>query len=302
MQPPTHAARPPPATPAGLDGYSTREVADATGLSADRVRHLARRGLLKPSRGGKGDWRFSFQDMALLRTTQRLLANDVPPREAFAALADLRESLARDGAGKALCALNLTAAGKSVAVRESDGLWDARTGQGQLPFTAPRATGKVYALGQRGAPKGARASHVADAGAGADELDSDDWYNLGLEFEETAPRRAPHAYRRAISLNPANADAHVNLGRLFQVQGDLKRAKRHYQMALHCVPKHQLALYNLGTVFDELDEADSALAYYVQAPDVPDAHYNSARICEMRGDEVACRRHMRRYRGMVEAE
>ena len=286
----------------GADGYSTREVAAATGVSPDRVRRLARRGLLNPSRRGNGDLRFSFQDMALLRTTQRLIEDDVPPRKAFAALADLCESLARDGGDKALCSLSLTAAGDSVVVRESDALWDARTGQGQLRFAPPSPAGKVCALGQRGGPRGARASHVADAGADADEFDSDDWYNLGLEFEETAPSKAPHAYRRAISLNPTNADAHVNLGRLFQMDGDLKRAKRHYQMALHCAPNHQLALYNLGTVFDELDEADSALTYYGQAPDVPDAHYNSARICEMRGDEVAFHRHMRRYRGMVESE
>ena len=284
----------------GAGGYGVREVADATGIPASRVRGLVRRGLLSPTRGPHGGWRFSFQDMALLKTTQRLLDAQVPPRKAYAALAELGAALARDGNGAALCGLSLTAAGDAVVVREGGGLWDARTGQGQLPFNAERRAGTVYTLGQRSAPIGARASHVADANA--EELDSDDWYNLGLELEETAPRKAPHAYTQAIALNPENSDAHVNLGRLWQVQGDLKRAKRHYQMALRGAPNHQLALYNLGTIFDELDEPDQALAYYRQAPDVPDAHYNSARIFEMRGDEVGSRRHMRRYRGLVEAE
>ena len=297
--PPPQAA-PAPERRAATDGYGIREVTDATGLPASRVRGLMRRGLLSPVRGPRGDWRFSFQDMALLKTTQRLLDAQVPLRKACAALAELRAALAEAGDGEALCGLSLTAAGDAVVVREGDGLWDARTGQGQLPFNVERRAGTVYTLGQRSAPIGARASHVADANA--DELDSDDWYNLGLEFEETAPRKAPHAYGQAIALNPGNADAHVNLGRLWQVQGDLKRAKRHYQMALRGAPNHQLALYNLGTVFDEIDEPDQALDYYRQAPDVPDAHYNSARIFEMRGDEVACRRHMRRYRGLVEAE
>lgn len=297
---PQREAAPAPERRAATDGYGIREVTDATGMPASRVRGLMRRGLLSPARGPHGDWRFSFQDMALLKTTQRLLDAHVPLRKACAALAELRAALAEGGAGEALCGLSLTAAGDAVVVREGDGLWDARTGQGQLPFNVERRAGTVYTLGQRSAPIGARASHVADANA--EELDSDDWYNLGLEFEETAPRKAPHAYGQAIALNPGNADAHVNLGRLWQVQGDLKRAKRHYQMALRGAPNHQLALYNLGTVFDEIDEPDQALVYYRQAPDVPDAHYNSARIFEMRGDEVACRRHMRRYRGLVEAE
>ena len=49
-------------------------------------------------------------------------------------------------------------------------------------------------------------------------LDSDDWYNLGLELEELDPVNAPEAYDRSIGMNPKNADAHVNLGRLFQLR------------------------------------------------------------------------------------
>jgi tetratricopeptide (TPR) repeat protein len=110
------------------------------------------------------------------------------------------------------------------------------------------------------------------------------------------------AYGRAIELNPRNADAFVNLGRLLQLQGDLKRAKRHYERALELVPNHQLALYNLGTVFDELSELETASDYYLRAPDVPDAHFNLARIFELLGDELAARRHMRSYRDMVDGD
>ena len=115
------------------------------------------------------------------------------------------------------------------------------------------------------------------------ELDSDDWYNLGLDLEDADPERAPEAYLRAVALDPNNADAHVNLGRLYQLKGHLKPARRCYRKALECVPDHQLALYNLGTLFDELDELDTAAEYYRQALRIPDAHYNLARICEIRG-------------------
>jgi tetratricopeptide (TPR) repeat protein len=84
------------------------------------------------------------------------------------------------------------------------------------------------------------------------------------------------------------------------MKGHLKPARRYYRKALECVPDHQLALYNLGTLFDELEELDTAAEYYRQALRIPDAHYNLARICEMRGDELAALRHLRRYQQLLE--
>ena len=272
------------------DGYSTRDAAELVGLKAHTIRHYVSRGLLAPARGRRGEYRFSFRDLVLLKTAKGLIDADVSSRRTLAALAKLKETVgALDG--KELTSMRIFAEGDSVVVRADDGLWDVETGQGRFAFANPDA-GKVRKLD--------------DAGRGESDstarFDSDDWYNLGLDLEEAEPARAPAAYRRAIALNPDNADAHVNLGRLFQVRGDLKRAKRHYQRALRAVPAHQLAFYNLGTVFDELDELDTALDYYCQAPNVPDAHYNQARIFEMRGDQLAFARHMREYKVLIRNE
>ena len=49
-------------------------------------------------------------------------------------------------------------------------------------------------------------------------------------------------------------------------------------------------------------EVDSAAEYYRQAPAVPDAHFNLARISELKGDEVSALRHMREYRQLLEME
>jgi len=273
-------------------GYRTREVAALIGLKPDLIRRVVRRGLLDPTRGSSGEFRFSFQDMVLLRTAKGLLDADVSPRRTFSALAKLRDQLDADGRRKPLSAMRIFADGNNVMVREADSVWDAETGQGRFAFTVEHLAGEVRTIAKR---------NLAVA-RDSDELDSDDWYNLGLDLEETSPDKAPEAYTRSIKLNPANADAHVNLGRLYQVHGDLRRAKRHYQLALEAVSEHQLALYNLGTVFDELDELDTAVGYYRRAPHIPDAHYNLARIFEVRGDELAFRRHMRRYRSLVEAD
>ena len=56
----------------------------------------------------------------------------------------------------------------------------------------------------------------------------------------------------------------------------------------------------MGTVFDELDEIETAKDFYVKAVQVPDAHYNLARIFEMSGDQLASLRHLKRYRQLLD--
>ncbi|MEJ2090542.1 MAG: tetratricopeptide repeat protein [Gammaproteobacteria bacterium] len=165
-----------------------------------------------------------------------------------------------------------------MVVREDNQLWDAESGQAQLDFSVAELADNVASLANRNLI-------IAKEG---DAFDSDEWYNLGLDLEEVDPDRAPEAYRRAIEMNPDNADAHVNLGRLMQLKGNLKLAKRHYEKALHAVANHQLAFYNLGTVFDELDEVDKAA--------------DLARIYEIQGDELSAQRHLRSYRTLLDSE
>ena len=273
------------------DGYSTREVAELIGFSRDQVRRFARRGIVRPSRGVRAEYRFSFQDMALMRSAKRLVDAKVPVRRVFAALDRLQR---RENAPPSLSTVRIAVEGGTVVVRDARTVWEALSGQCRLPLAgeegARPSTAKLREEANAGAER--RAATVVEINT----LSSDDWYNLGLDMEEVDPRRAPEAYRRSIALDPANADAHVNLGRLYQISGDLKRAKRHYRQALESAPEHELACYNMGTVFDELEESDLALDYYRRAASIPDAHYNLARIFGLRGDELSSLRHLKRYR------
>ncbi|MCZ6890188.1 MAG: tetratricopeptide repeat protein [Gammaproteobacteria bacterium] len=268
-------------------GYTTGEVADLIGLKAESVRHYVRRGLVAPERGDRDEYRFSFQDVVLLRTAKGLLDARVSVRRTFAVLLKLQHELDQV---QSLTSVRIFADGNNVVVRDEQAVWNVETGQGHFDFAVRELAGDVASLAER---------NLIEAQQ-LDEFDSDDWYNLGLDLEEVDPDKAPDAYNRAIALNPRNADAHVNVGRLCQLKGDLRRAKRHYQLALAAVPTHQLAHYNMGTVFDELDEMETALEYSGRAPTVPDAHYNLARIFEIRGDELSSLRHMRRYRQLLD--
>ncbi len=271
-------------------GYTTVEVAGLIGLSHDQVRQYVKRGIVEPKRGGRREYRFSFQDVVLLRTAKGLLDDKVPSRKAISALTKLKGRLPE---ATPLASLRIFADGKDVVVRDAKELWDAESGQGHLDFGAPvsaEASGEVARIADR----------ELDDFSDMEELGSHEWYNLGLDYEDADVPKAKEAYARAIALNPENADAHVNLGRLFQLEGDLKRAKRHYRLALDATPGHELAVYNTGTVFDELDELSTAAEYYHRAPGVPDAHYNLARIFELRGDEVSSLRHLRTYRQLLD--
>ncbi|MFT7651157.1 MAG: tetratricopeptide (TPR) repeat protein [Limisphaerales bacterium] len=270
-----------------MSGYTTREVAELLAMNSDQVRHYVRRKLIDPARGERGEFRFSFQDVVLLRTAKGLLDAKVSTRKAYSALVKLKEEMSQ---AKSLSAVRIYANGPNVVIRDDNHVWEVETGQAALDFAMQEIADNVEGLAET------KITDLTDAS----DLDTDEWYNLGLDLEEVDGDKAPDAYKQAIRLDPKNADAHVNLGRLFQLRGNLKNAKRHYELALTARPGHQLAYYNLGTVFDELDEIEKAAEYYEKAPAIPDAHYNLARICELNGDEVSALRHMRQYRDLVD--
>lgn len=269
-----------------MTGYSTSEVSDLLGLKPHQIRRCVRNSLVNPGRGERGEFRFDFQDVVLLRTVKQLLESSVSSRRAARCLLKVRDRLP---GSKSLSGVRVFAQANTVIVSEENRVWDAESGQVWLDFQQDQSVCRVAQLD----------SEALIVLREIDAWDSDAWYNLGLDLEELDPSRAPEAYERAIELNPRNTDAYVNLGRLQQLGGDLESAKRNYRLALDLNTDHQLALYNLGTVYDELDELDFALEHYRRARSVPDAHYNLARICELRGDELSARRHIREYRRMI---
>lgn len=271
-----------------MSGYTTKQVADLIGIKSDAVRHYVRRSLLAPSKGARGEYRFSFQDVVLLRTAKGLIDAEVSIRKIYRSLLKLKDDLKQVDS---LSSLRIFANGEVVLIQESDRIWEVESGQAQMEFDVEVPSEEVANIKAQGLLV-----------KSPEDLDTDEWYNVGLDLEEADPEKAPEAYRQAIKLDPKNADAHVNLGRLYQLDGQLKYAKRHYQMALNSRPEHQLANYNMGTIFDELDELAKASDYYQRAPQVPDAHYNLARIREIEGDEISAQRHMKEYETLLSSE
>lgn len=271
-----------------MKGYATQDVAKLLGLSVSQVRAFARSGFLDPDRGPRGEHRFSFPDLVLLRAAKGLATARVPARRIRRSLLTLKRQLP---AGRPLSAVRISADGDRVVVRDGATSWNPESGQIQLDFA-------VAELASRAAPLARQAARAARAAA--DPLDADEWYDLGFDLEAVDLDEARDAYRRALELDPDHGDAHVNLGRLLQEGGDAAQAVAHYLLALERNPKHATAWYDLGIALEDLRRRPDAIRAYERAivldPKLADAHFNLSRLYEAAGKRAAALRSLSRYR------
>jgi tetratricopeptide (TPR) repeat protein len=268
--------------------YTTHDVARLLGWSEAQVRSHARVGYLAPARGPRNGYRFSFQDLVLLRAAKALSEARVGPRFVRRALRALARELP---AGRSLSGLRLSSDGGRVVVRDGQDAWQPESGQLVLDF-------EVAELAQRAAPVARRLIHRARR---SDEpLTAEQWYTLGLDLESAAPTEAREAYTRALALDPRHASARVNLGRWLQADGHPAEAVSQYQAALAAHPRHPTAAFNLGTALEELGRRTEAIAAYrgaLEADDgFADAHFNLARLYEQAGKRAAALRHLQAYK------
>lgn len=273
-----------------MTGYSTREVAEVLRLPPARVRAFARSGLLSPGRGPRGELRFTFQDIVLLRAAQGLRDRRVSPQRIRRALERLREQLPE---GRPLSAVSIAAAGDQIVVRDRDTVWEPETGQVAFDFA-------VGELATRVAPFAGRLTRER---AAARERDADAWYDLAWELEAVSLVEASEAYRRALAIRPDHAEARVNLGRLLHEEGRLAAAEAEYRAAVQASPGSALATFNLGVVLEDQGRLPEAADLYRRAvaldPDLSSAHFNLARLCERAGDPRGALRHLSAYRRLT---
>jgi len=266
--------------------YTTRDVADMLGLSVTQVLSFVRDDLVEPGRGARGSYRFSFQDLVLLRTAGEMAQAKIPIAKVRRALKTLKNTLPQ---GKTLTAVRVTAHGDQIVVRDQDQVWEPESGQTQLDFSVSDLAGKVSSLSK---------ARAAEARAGdRGDLSAFDWYNLGVDMEATAPDEAPDAYRRALQLDDSLVDAMINLGRLLQERGEYDEAESLYRQAMKAQPENPLASFNLGTLLEDSGRAHDAIEAYKQAAEaLADAHFNLARLYEAMGQRVAALRHFQLFK------
>ena len=260
------------------EGYGVHDVQRLLRLSRSTIRSLVDAGFVTPSRGERGAWRFSFQDLIVLRTAQALVEAKVPARRITRSMRELKKRLPDE---MPLSGLAIGAVADRVVVREGGARWQAESGQYVLEFEADPSSG---------APRVIERTR---------ERDPQSWFEEATALEAVDADGAIRAYEQAIAADPSFVDARINLGRFLHDRGDLVRAERVYRAAA-AVSDDAVLLYNLGVLLDDQHRGGEALAAYEAAvasdPDLADAHYNLGLLYESLGRAQDAIRHMARYR------
>jgi tetratricopeptide (TPR) repeat protein len=260
--------------------YTVREVSAMLGLSAAQIRSFAHGGVLRPERGPKGELRFGFHDLVILRTAGELSAAHVPQRKVRRVLERLREQLPE---GRSLSGMRIAADGDRVIVSDGAAVWNPESGQVLFDFSVDEV---------------AAATSITPPAVEAEEL-----YAVACEIESSSPEQAREVYQRLLQLDPDHADGHVNLGRLLHEDGAPAAAEQHYRRALEIDPEHETAAFNLGVALEDLGRFRGALQAYEHAleidPQNADAHFNLAGLYERKGEKAAAVRHLKMYRKLT---
>ena len=253
------------------------------GLTRTIVSGLIAEGFVAPTRGRRNEWRFTFQDLMLLRTAHALQASKIPPRRILRSLVRLKADLPQE---LPLTGLRITAIGADVAVRDRAGQWQADSGQLLMDFDVAPVAGSVAFLERNSASP-------QSPGAPA-------WFERGLALESTDAAAAEAAYRQALALAPDCEEAYLNLGAMFSVAGRFAELAALSDEALAFCPASSLIHFNRGVAHDHLERLHEAMASYEKSlaldPTLADAHYNLGRLREQLGDKRGALRHFSAYR------
>lgn len=279
-----------------MPSYSVRDVERVLRLSPAITRGLVRAGFVKPARGPRRAFRFSFQDLIVLRTARALIDACVPVRRIRRSLERLRRELPPS---LPLSGLAISAVGDRVVVRDGEMRWQADSGQYLLGLDVKVEDGALQVVEHRAASPPVVIAPVP-APAGVPERD---WFSEGLALETIDPGSALAAYRRAAHEDPRNAAAWINWGRLLHVLGRNREAEGVYRQALVLVGSDALLLFNQAVLLEDVGKNAAALEAYNQAlvadPNLADGHYNLARLYESLGKPQHAIRHLGEYRRLT---
>jgi tetratricopeptide (TPR) repeat protein len=274
-----------------MNVYTAKSVARMSGLSLRQVRNFARAGVLESERGPDGGYRFSFQDLVLLRTARKLLAAQVAPGKIVQALSRLKEQLPGN---RPLTGLQILAAGTDVMARDGETAWDPLTGQACFEFGDSSI--EQAALQSRCPPLEAPDTEAA--------VELDDWVALGRQLEASAPEHAREAYRRALELSPRQVETRIRLAVLLQEEGALRSAEEHFRLALALRPGDVTALFHLGVCLEDQGRDAEAVEIYKRTieldEDCADAYHNIACLLEELGEADDALDYFKTYRELTE--
>ena len=269
--------------------FSTAQIAKILNVRPAWVRAQARHTLVDPDRTHRGHYRYSFQDVVLLRAARRLCGPHLSHRRVTEILNELSQTLPPD---RSLSSVQLRSVGHRILARDATTLWEPESGQTVFEFeSAPHSN-----VAELQVPL--RDYSVCETD------DAADWFNLALEYENGGSLAAAEiAYRRACEMDSEHVNSRINLGRLRHAADALEEAETLYREALRIDAGHPIALFNLGVVLEDRGDDNAAIECYKLSisadPAIPEPHYNIARLYVRRSAESEAIRHYARYKALI---
>ena len=267
------------------ESYSLRDVGRLLGLPRSIVCGLIDAGFVSPARGRRREYRFTFQDLVVLRTAQGLVEAKLPTTRILRSLRRLRTQLPPQ---VPMSGLRVEAVGDAVVVSEGDAQWQPDDGQYVLRFHVESPAGRLAFL-----------DTPAPSPAPSGEL----LFEQAAAMEKSDPAAACDLYRQAIAADPSHLAAYTNLGRLLHERRQFARAEATYREGLARCGADGTLHFNLGVLLEDLKRPREAAEMYRDAlrhmPELPEAHYNLALLCEAEGREHEAIRHLAAYRKLT---
>lgn len=226
--------------------FGVREVEKLLRLPRSTIRALVDAGFVTPARGPRNAWRFSFQDLIVLRTAQALAAAQVPAKRINRSLKELRRHLPE---AMPLSGLSIDAVGDRVVVREGPSRWQAESGQYLLGFEGDPAAGALKVIVRKAQPA-------------AQEMTLADQIDRAVDLHEGG--RLPEAeavYRKALEIHGPDALLLYNLAVLLEDMKRKSEAVEIYQAALHADPGMADGYYNLSLLCEDLGRPQEAIRH-----------------------------------------
>jgi tetratricopeptide (TPR) repeat protein len=223
--------------------YGVREVEKLLRLPRSTIQALVKAGFVAPERGPRRAWRFSFQDLIVLRTAQALAAAKVPAKRITQSLKQLRRQLPQS---MPLSGLSIGAVGDRVVVKDGAGRWQADSGQYLLAFEGDPAQGSLRVIETK-------------------KIASEDQVDIAVTLHEQGKLyEAEKVYRAEIAARGDETLLHYNLAVLLEDMGRKTEALDAYEAALQIDPRFADCHYNLALLAEELGQGTKAIRHMAQ--------------------------------------
>jgi tetratricopeptide (TPR) repeat protein len=214
--------------------FRAKDVERVLGMRRSALRMLVQDGLVTPARGPGRQYRFSFRDLARLRSAQALLQANVSPRRvAFTLPVRDEHGMLTTPSGQYLLDLDFTTRASTETLKDTSVLQilegpsnDGYAVEEHEPDDIARLEWGRQ-LRDEGLMDAAEA--IYRGGLREDNSPPDLLIALGELLEQTERElEAIDCYKRALALQADDPDVHFNLARVYQQLGMSRAAMRHW--------------------------------------------------------------------------